>query len=108
MTRTLKFYGASDDLFEVHDSTGKETDEYPAYKPATVQVSTNGGSVGLYVTAHYAVAPCGCWTIGIAPIDEDQPLPGWPMRWRAEGYSTVLEIEVPADAIVTDQRSEDD
>jgi len=40
------------------------------------------------------------WSIGIAPIEDDDLLPCWPMHWRFEDYSTVLEISIPADATV--------
>ena len=45
----------------------------------------------------------GCWCIGVTPIDEDIPLPSWPMRWSATGYTTVLEIDAPDDADLTQQ-----
>lgn len=41
-----------------------------------------------------------CWSIGIAPVGDDEPMPDWPMRWRFEDYTAVLEVDIPADATV--------
>lgn len=97
MPRTLKFYGASDDLFEIEGYRGDEPDEIG--RKATVCVFDRQGN-GLVVAASYVHA--GTWAIGIAPLNEDQPLPGWPMKWEAKvpGYTTVLTIEAPDDAVM--------
>jgi hypothetical protein len=102
MVRTLKFYGASDDLFEIKGTSGAEPDEIGAYdQPRTVKVANDHG--GLFVTALYAPNnTAACWMIGISQLDEDMPLPDWPMRWSSEGYSTVLEIDAPDSAVVED------
>lgn len=99
--RTLKFYGASDDLFEIEGTTREEPDEIGCYgHGATVRVSTPEKE-GLFVTAEYALCGEATWMIGISILDEDVSLPNWPMRWSAAGYSTVLEIDVPDEARVT-------
>jgi hypothetical protein len=36
MQRVLKFYGASDDLFEIEGTTGDEPDESPQASPWTL------------------------------------------------------------------------
>ncbi len=101
MPRTLKFYGASDDLFECEGTIGGEPDEIATVDGAVV-IEAMGG-VGLQVTARYDGAhENGVWAIGITPLDEDIPLPCWPMEWKlgGRGYSTELTITVPDDAVV--------
>ena len=102
MSRQIEFYGSSDDLFEIDGSRGSEPDEIGCFdRPAAVRVSTE--REGLVVVANYApISGLGCWTIGISPIDEDIPLPSWPMTWRTEGYSTLLTLEAPDDALIVD------
>lgn len=96
--RKLTFYGSSDDLFEIEGTAGKEPDEIGSYdKP--VQVTIRADGTGVVVTGIYC--DNGCWSIGIAPIDEDVGLPDWPMRWTARGYSTRLEIDAPDKAKVS-------
>lgn len=93
--RTLKFYGASDDLFEIEGGRRGEPDEIDPSQ--CVKVTNDHG--GLVVSAHYAPGVAACWAIGVSQVDEDEPLPDWPMRFRtgepASGYSVVLEIDVP-------------
>lgn len=95
--KTLAFFGASDDLFEIEGTSGKEPDEIGVYgRP--VQIEVRGGGKGLVVVGLYCTN--GCWSIGIAPLDEDVPLPDWPLRWTLSGYSTRLEIDAPDTAKV--------
>ncbi|MEM6727836.1 MAG: hypothetical protein AAF618_04990 [Pseudomonadota bacterium] len=99
MPRTLKFYGASDDLFEIEGTRGEEPDEIGCFDtPVTVKVATPDNE-GLLITGLYAPSnAAGTWMVGISQLDEDFELPDWPMRWRApggRGYSVELEIEVP-------------
>jgi hypothetical protein len=43
----------------------------------------------------------GCmWSVGIAPVEDNETLPSWPMTWEFSGYSTVLTLDVPDDASV--------
>lgn len=95
MPRTLKFYGVSDDLFEVEGHRKGEPDEISPSQ--CVKVANDHG--GLVVSAHYAPGNAGCWAIGISQLDEDEPLPDWPMTFTtgkpSRGYSVVLNIEVP-------------
>ena len=76
----------------------------------------------------------GTWSVGIAPLGNDKPMPGWPMRWSfgtddyeaqlelamqalvtapCGHYSTQLEIDAPDNAVVSlvyppDTDTEDD
>lgn len=99
MTRTLKFWGASDDLFEIEGSRGGEPSEVD--ERDVVRVCDKMGN-GLQVVANY-IDP-GVWSIGVAPLNEDQPIPAWPMSWRLEEsrrYSAELTIEAPGDVKLT-------
>ena len=115
-TKTLRFWGASDDLFEIESTKRGDGDEIGCFdKPMAVRVRSADRAHGLIVTAVYASIFQGradldvpaCWSIGVMPMDEDVPLPTWPMRWRATGYTTELEIDVPADALIEDLREGD-
>lgn len=96
--RTLTFYGASDDLFECDDSARRDTEEIGCYRgPAMYRVQD--GDAGLLVVGLYAPNNVvGCWSVGISQLDEDKPLPDWPMVFKAEGYSVRLVITVPDSA----------
>jgi hypothetical protein len=99
--RNLAFYGASDDLFEIEGSGKGEPDEVGCFNStATAQILTLDGD-GLHVVAKYAPSEVACWMIGLMQLDEGKPLPDWPMRWKAEGYSVRLEIDAPDDAKIT-------
>ena len=97
--KTLTFYGHSDDVAVAGD------DEYYGI-PAAFKVS--GGidhsgpprEEGLIVGLSYAQlgnirSLPGTWLVGIMQLDEDVPLPPWPMRWKGKGYTVRLEIDVP-------------
>lgn len=110
----LEFKGYSDDTFcyygapqghlrrkledgRVVDTHWNDHDDCCAGSVRTVLVEASDGR--LAVTGVYGQG-C-CWSVGIAPIDDDDPMPSWPMRWRFEGYTTVLEIDAPDEAVVT-------
>ena len=104
MSRELRFYGASDDLFEIEGTSGDEPDEVGCYnRPAVAKIeSPSEGS--LCVVAVYAPANvAGCWSIGLMPRDEDIPMPPWKTSFRTggRGYSAELTITVPDDATVS-------
>lgn len=104
MSRTLKFYGASDDLFEIEGTCGDEPDEVICHETPVVAM-VKGGDEGLCVVAMYAPGDAAaCWSIGIMPLDEyGVPIPSWPMTWRLseECYSPELTLTVPDDAVVS-------
>ena len=98
MSRTLKFWGASDDLFEITGSLSGEPAEID--ERDVVRVFDKQGN-GLQVVANY-IDP-GVWAIGLAPLDEEQAMPPWPMTWRLEPsrqYSAELTLEAPDDAVM--------
>lgn len=99
MTRKLKFYGASDDLFEIEGHKKGEPDEIGCYdEPCAVRISTP--SEGLIIVGNYNGGQNmpGTWAMGISQVEEDVPLPSWPITFTSKGYSIILEIEVPDDA----------
>lgn len=97
MGRTLTFYGASDDLFEIDGTTGDEPDEIGCFgKAVTIEIRQQDR--GLIVAGMYTGR--GVWAMGIAPIDDDQPMPDWPMSWAFEGYTAKLTIQAPDHVVV--------
>ncbi len=46
----------------------------------------------------------GCWSFAVGQVDEDIALPDWPIRIRSEGYSAIVEIDVPDDVKVFMER----
>lgn len=97
LMKTLIFSGSSDDTF------GHQSDDYDncaSGEPITFQIKRGEDEdfEGLFVIGQYGIKKLpGVWSIGIAPIDEDCPLPDWEMEWSAQSYSTVLKIKVPGD-----------
>lgn len=102
--RELRFYGASDDLFEIDGFRTGEPDELCGDGFFIVKIdSPSEGSV--CVVGHYApndVVPC--WAVGLMPTDEGEPIPPWHVRYDIKGhdYSAVLVIEVPDDAVLSE------
>jgi len=106
--RTLKFYGASDDLFYIEGTTKDEPDEIGCFEKV-VTVWVGNEDEGLFVTGMYAPNnSSACWMVGISQFDEDMPLPDWKMSWDVDGYSVELTIEVPDDIAVADYTKKDD
>lgn len=93
--KTLKFKGYGDDTFGEYNITGTDVDNCASCKPIQCVITADGRAV--VVTGQYDRFNNGCWDIGISLLYEDKPLPDWAMRIGFEGYSTVLEIDVPDD-----------
>lgn len=112
--RTIKIYGASDDLFEVEtDHRDGEPDEIGcSHQLAAVKIAA--GEDAIIVHGRYNATPgCAAWMIGISQVDEEIPLPAWPMTWGVTGagtgyprhkvgYSVLLTIEAPDNAEITE------
>ena len=106
--RTLRIHGHSDDLMQIEnalpafDEPGEITAACdPDMALVKIEVPTAPKPTGLYVVAQYNPADLlACWSIGIAQLDENVPLPGWPMRFGNLRYSTVLDIDIPKGAVV--------
>ncbi|HAU5648028.1 hypothetical protein [Serratia nevei] len=93
MSKTLNFYGASDDLFEVEGAIREEIgcfNELGIYHLKSAE-----GEV--LVVATYTDE--GCWAIGLCQVGEDVPVPAWPVSYsmHERGYSVQLTMEVPDD-----------
>lgn len=101
MTKKLKFQGYSDDIFQ-YAVDGKFVEEQGnCARPIPLVYEIRSGEDGLRVVGMYAVTS-GTWMIGVEGIDrEEDVMPDWTGVIRFKGYSTVLELEVPADATIT-------
>ena len=89
---TMKFEGHSDDTFGEYGVTNIDFDNCASGNPIQFLLEAPDGN-RLVVTGIYTHT--GVWSIGIC-TEEDMALPDWPMRWGANGYTTTLEIDVPA------------
>ncbi len=99
--KTLKFYGASDDLFEIEGTNKGEPDEIGIYGGAAAVSIVAPDGTGLVVGGFYDLPKWphkgSCWTIAVSLLEEDKPLPAWPMRFETNknGYSPQLVIDAP-------------
>lgn len=92
-SKQLNFHGASDDIFTVEGAICEEI--YARHETATFHLKSIDGE--MLVVAHYCKN--GCWSVGIAPVDEEVPIPAWSTSFALDsgGYSAKLTIEAPAD-----------
>lgn len=92
--KTFTIYGASDDLIEIGGVPG--ADEFYAQQLRGCPVM---GSFVLGGKMRVRAIYDGCWSFAVGQVDEDIPLPEWPIRvsQHERGYSTLLEIDVPDD-----------
>ena len=93
--KTLIFKGYSDDTFGEYGVTNEDIDNCGSCAP--IQCVINADGTGLIVTGQYDRAGTGTWDIGISLLDEEYSLPDWTIRTSFEGYTTVIEIDVPED-----------
>lgn len=108
MPKILEFRGHSDDTFG-WDATRNDKridgDDHDDCADRTVRAflvdSPSTGKV--YVTGAYSKVPSAVWMIGLAPFDEDVEIPAWARQptFRTDGYSPVLTLHVPDDAVIT-------
>lgn len=101
MPTTVLFWGSSDDLIEVEGEV-PGCDEYYAIesRPHEFLIEAPDGTAML-VTGFFGAE--GSWSFAPGLLNEDHPYPSWPVvvRPASNGYSTVLEICVPAGARIT-------
>ena len=102
----LVFHGYSDDTFGEYGRTDEDHDNCASGKPIRFLVA--GADGALVVVGQYTHG--GTWRVGVERADSGEddgvPLPAWPMRLRnpkgrETPYSVVLEIDAPADVLVT-------
>jgi hypothetical protein len=93
-TTTVKFEGHSDDTFGAYWKGG-DVDHDDCANMSMRVMHVKAGEDQMLVTGIYAPASAATWVIGIAPADEDQTIPPWPMRWSFSGYSAILELDLP-------------
>lgn len=101
--RTLKFYGHSDDCFEIDGTRGDEPDEIGAFhKTVVVYLKSAISEQRVAVVGTYAPNGKCTWAFGIALIDDGDDLPPWPIKFtREHDYSVALTIECPDDTSVS-------
>ncbi len=100
--RTLKFYGHSDDCKEIEGTKKGEPDEFYLGHVEVI------GPTGLGFQVFMKHVNPGVWMIGLAPLEEDADCPVWPLSWSIEGYSMVLEMEVPTGTRVYQKGGDED
>lgn len=94
--KELRFYGASDDLFECE---GAIREEIGCFSVAGIyHLKSSEGE--MQVIANYT--DNACWAIGVCQVEEDLPIPNWPASYSTheKGYSVVLTLQVPDDTIL--------
>ena len=97
----VTFEGYSDDTFGAYWRTGDvDHDDSAAGTTRVMLVKAEGGE--LLVTGVYAPGSVAAtWAVGIAPADEDAPIPDWPMAWEFSGYTAKLILDLPEDFEIT-------
>lgn len=93
----ITIYGASDDLIEVEGCDG--ANEFNSHERGPVMwrgdLIAPGGLEAVRVHAVFD----GCWSVAVGQVDEDVPLPEWPVAVRQHPslpYSAAVVIDAPA------------
>jgi hypothetical protein len=92
----IKFRGSSDDIVIIDQHGNK--DEYYGDGEDVFATFNVGGKMRVHAIYD------GCWCFAPALIDEDVPLPEWPIAVEASGYSANLNIEAPEDVRVFQEK----
>ena len=99
MTKTLRFFGHSDDTFGEYAVTRDDYDNCANEEP--IRFLVEAGEDWLVVRGTYDRHGEGTWPIGVELAEEGAALPAWPIRLaREHSYSHALEIDVPDDVRV--------
>lgn len=91
MSVHLKFHGHSDHTFGEYEHFRDDYDNCASGKP--IEWRLDAGAEAMVVRGQYVCG--GVWMVGVRQVDEDTPLPTWPVRMASERYSAVLHIEAP-------------
>lgn len=94
----ITFYGASDDLVEVGGCGGAGEFNHYSNAPWTCDLVAPDGT-SMQVHLFYD----GTWHVGVGQVDEDEPLPPWPLAFASgpddrpwvPKYSTALTVDAP-------------
>jgi hypothetical protein len=98
-------YGYSDDLVESEGIEG--CDEFNAYSSSDIVARFHVISAEGQLEVNAIYGKNGCWGFAVLQVDEDVPLPTWPifvtqatnsLNENGPQYSTLLEINCPDDA----------
>lgn len=97
--KELRFYGASDDLFECEGAIREEIGCFS--HPGIYHLRSSEGEMQVIAT----YTDSGCWSIGVCQIDEDVPIPQWESAFSTheKGYSVVLTMQVPDDTVLVQE-----
>jgi hypothetical protein len=106
MSKILKFYGISDDLFEVEGAIREEIGCFD--NPGVYHLKSAEGEI--LVVAYYGIGNAAAWSVGLCQVDEDVPVPAWPVTYsmHERGYSVLLTMEVPDDTQLVMADEDDD
>lgn len=98
--KTITFRGHSDDIFSYEVDVGGADEQDSCGRDRPLVYEVRSGVDGLRVIGMYAVTS-GTWMIGVEGVDrEDDAMPDWTGTVAFEGYSTVLTLDVPANATI--------
>ena len=97
--KELRFYGASDDLFECEGAIREEVDCYNSV--GRYHLKSSEGEV--FIIGQYLDS--GLWSVGLSPVDEGVPVPDWACNYSIyeHGYSTLLTMQVPDDTELVEE-----
>lgn len=99
--KKIEFKGHSDDTFGWYpvgdEARGEDHDDCARLLLRVYHI--HAGDQRMAVTGIYG-HEC-MWSVGIAPIEDDDVMPDWPMEWKFEGYTTVLVIDLPEDVKIS-------
>jgi hypothetical protein len=99
--KKLVFEGHSDDTFGEYESFKDDYDCCASGALIAFKLTDRDGN-GLIVCGQYGESKWpkpmpACWVVGVSLLDEDTPIPNWPMAYTYEGYSPILTIIAPDD-----------
>lgn len=105
----FEFSGSSDDL--VTTAVNGDWDEFSGGEFTLTDGSGHGMAVYVEYCPGQGKRRLNGWMVGVAPLDEDVPIPDWPMKFSLDsnGYAALLTIEAPDGiALKNLAREEDD
>lgn len=95
--KTVIIHGASDDLVWIAGCKGENEFNVNPHRNGYAGTFNLGGKMRIHAIYD------GCWSFAVGQVDEDIPLPDWPIRVKQgieNRYTTAIEIDVPDDVKV--------